>query len=104
MEELIEDLLKNKPAEVESEETFDMGEDILVYLEKGDEDEHMTNQHVIGMSSLFRGFATNVWKGVNFASRNYRQLNEILMRHCVLCCKTCWDNRNEEYHNKMKQR
>ena len=66
IEELIEDLLKNKPAEVESEEKFNMGEDILVYLEKEDEDEYVTDQRMVGMSSLFRDFATKVWKGVNF--------------------------------------
>ena len=58
IEDLLEDLLKNRLPVVECVEIFDIMEDILVCLEKGNEDKCTTNQHMIGMSSLFRGFAT----------------------------------------------
>ena len=75
-----------------------------MYLENGDEEEYATNQLVVGMSYFFRGFITKVWKGVNFSSENYRQLNKIVIRHCVQYYKLCWDNRNEALHNESMQR
>ena len=37
-------------------------------------------------------------------SRKYRNLNKILVRHCVLFYKKCWDDRNEAYHDIDRQR
>ena len=60
IEDLLAELLKKRSPLVEIEEIFDMLEDILVYLDKEDEEEYETNQHMIGMSNLFRGFIVKV--------------------------------------------
>ena len=52
---------------------------MLVYLEKGDEDEHVANQHVVRMLQLFRGYAVKVQKGVNFSDCKHRNINKILI-------------------------
>ena len=52
IEGLLKDLLKNRLPVVEYKEIFDMMEDILVCLEKGNEDECTTNQHMIDLEDL----------------------------------------------------
>jgi len=102
--DLLKELFKNREPTVTYEEIFDMVEDILVYLDKEDEENYTTSQHMVGMDQLFRGYVVKVWKGANFSDGKYKEMNKILIRHCVKYYKTCWDHRNEEYHNETKQR
>ena len=95
IEDLLYELRTKKLPLVEVKDAFVMTEDILVYLEKWEDDEYITNQHIIGMRYLFRGFLIKVWKGVNLSDNKCRQENRILMQHCVRCYRLCWDNRNE---------
>ena len=81
--------MKKKPTNVEYEELFDMVEDILIYLEDGDKDKYITNQYMIRMRLLFRGYIVKAWKGVNFLVSTYRKLNRIVVRHCVMYYKLC---------------
>ena len=100
----MKDLIAKKPINLEYDDVFDMIEDILVYLDKGDEEEYITNQHLIGMKFLFRGFSIKVWKGTNFAEGKYKYVNKILVKHCVQFYKECWDHRNEIKHDPQAQR
>ena len=43
-----------------------MIEDILKYLKNEEEEEFETNQRLVGMQQLFRGYVVKVWKGSNF--------------------------------------
>ena len=54
--ELLAELMKKKPTNVEYKELFDIVEDILIYLEDEDEDKYVINQYMIGMRFLFRGY------------------------------------------------
>ena len=91
IEELLEDLLNNRPLLVEHNKTFNIMEDILDYLEKKCEEEYVANQHMLRMCYLFRGFAVKVQKGVNFNEYKHRHANKILIHHCVKYYKLCWD-------------
>ena len=57
---LLKDLVTKKLLIVECKDIFDMIEDILVYLEKGNGEVCVTNQYMIGMHYLFRGFSAKV--------------------------------------------
>ena len=98
------DSIKKKPEQCTHDDLFDLTEDILRCLEDGDDEEYSTNQHMVGMRHHFRGFIVKTWKGVNFSDTTYRKLNKIVMRHCVMCYKKCWDHRNESYHDETIQR
>ena len=60
IEDLLADLMKSKPKNIQYEELFDIVEDILMYMEVGDEEEYTTNQHIIGMRSLFRDYIVKI--------------------------------------------
>ena len=60
--------------DVSPDEIFPMIEDILICMEGGDEEEYETNQHMVGMTNLLRGYSVKVWKGVNFQQNKYREL------------------------------
>ena len=77
------DLVKNKESLIEYKDIFNVVEDMLVYLEKGDKDEHVANQHIVEMLQFFRSYAVKVWKGVNFSNCECRNINKILIQHCV---------------------
>ena len=81
-----------------------MVEDNLRFLEGENVEEYDTNQIMVGMKSLFRGYVVKVWKGANFSSKKYYCLNKILVRHCVNYYKTCWDHRNEILYDEVKQK
>ena len=97
--ELLKEIIENKDREVEIEEIFEMIKDILRYLDDKEEEEYKTNQVIIGMQQLFRGYVIKVWKGVNFNQEKYHSLNKILEKHCILYYIKCWKYRNEIYHN-----
>ena len=86
---LLVELMKKKPTNIEYEELFDMVEDILIYLEDGDKNKYVTNQHMIGIRFLFRRYIVKAWKGVNFLVSTYRNLNRIVVRHCVIYYELC---------------
>ena len=56
MKELLVELLKHKPDSAENNDTFDLVEDALAYLEARDENECESNQHLVVMRYLFRDF------------------------------------------------
>ena len=82
-------LLKCKEQDVMVNDIFDMIEDILRFLEKEEVEEYDTNQIMVGMRSLFRGYVVKVWKGSDFSIRKYHHLNKILAKHCMNYCKKC---------------
>ena len=79
VEELLQNLLKNRDLSIDCNNIFDMVEDVLVYLERGEGGEYSSNQYMVGMSQLFRGYAVKVWKGVNFSDCECRNMNKILI-------------------------
>ena len=46
---LTKDLLKLKESQVEASKIFNMVEDVMIYLENGDKEEHKTSQKCIGV-------------------------------------------------------
>jgi len=90
--------------DVPLDDIFAMMEDILIFLEGGDTEDYETNQQMVGMTYLFRGYVIKVWKGVNFNQDKYRILNKILIKHCVMYYVKCWKDRNEHYHDEEKQK
>ena len=97
-------MLKERPEEVDRMDIFDMIEDILKYLEEEEEEEYDTTQEFIGFKHLFQGIVIRDWKGTDLRCRKYRKLNKILVKHCVMFYKKCWDDRNELYHDIDRQR
>ena len=104
MTDLLHDLINKRPNQCTYEDLFDMIEDILIYFNDEDEEEYTTNQHMVGMKYLFRGFIVKTWKGVNLSTNMYKILNKIVVYHCVMYYKKCWDHRNKAYHNEAIQR
>jgi len=101
---LAKELLAVRQEKVSVNEIFDMLEDILNFLEDDDENEYETNQPMIGMKELFRGHVVKVWKGVDFSQSNYKILNKIVSKHCILYYQKCWKDRNDHYHNEEFQK
>jgi len=101
---LATEMIKEKQNDVSPEEIFSMIEDILIFMEGGSEEEYETNQHMVGMANLFRGYPVKVWTGVNFQQIKYRKLNKILTKHCIFYYMKCWADRNEHYHDEVKQK
>ena len=97
-------MIKNQPSSVEVNEIFSIIEDILRYIEQNESDDYETNQGMIGMQELFRGYVVKVQNGVDFSRDNYRSLNKILVKYCVYYYNTCWKHRNEQFHNGERQR
>ena len=81
-----------------------MIEDILRYFDGEEEEEYKTNQYMIGMRYLFRGYVVKSQKSVNFAHNNYTKLNKILIKHCIYYYKKYQDHRNEMHHNPEVQK
>ena len=57
---LLKDLFDNKEDAVHFEEIFKMIEDVLRYLENEEEEEFKTNQRLVGIQQLFRGYIIKV--------------------------------------------
>ena len=96
---LLKDSSNNRKSRIEYEEIFDIIEDILMHLEKGDKKEYVTNQHLRGMHYLLRGHLIKVQKGSNFSDKKHRHVNRILAQCCVHYFKLCLDYRDEVLHN-----
>ena len=104
VENALKELMKNRPPQTYRDVIIEIIKDIVVYLRKGDEEEYATNQHLIGMHYLFRGYPVKDWKGLNFGETKYESVNKILVKHCVNFYEECWDHRNEIKHNPNMQR
>lgn len=49
-------------------------------------------------------FAIKAWPGTNFLMSRCAECNRVLIKHCIKCCKKCWDDRNQQAHDKIMQR
>ena len=85
---LLIEMLKERPKEVDRIDIFDIIEDILKYLDEDEEGDFETSQEFIGFKYLFRGIVMRDWKGSNLRCRKYRKLNKILVKHCALFYKS----------------
>ena len=83
VKELLLELQKAKPDNVDGEETLSFVEDILRCLDDDDSEECETNQGIIGIRDLFRGHVVKVWSGTHFSDRKHHKLNKISLRLCV---------------------
>ena len=77
-------------------------EDTLWYLENDKDKEYETNQSLIGIKELFRGYVVVVWEGTNLNSKKYRMLNKIVAKKCVEFYMKCWKERNKAYYDECK--
>ena len=97
-------MLKEKLPNIQVKEIFSLIEDILRYFENEESEDYKTNQAIIRMKDLFRGYVVKVQKGINFSSKKYTKLNKIVIKHCVKYYNKCWNYRNKYYHNDEKQK
>ena len=63
---IAKEIIQVNQNDVSPDEIFAIIEDILIFMEGGDEEEYETNQHMVGITNLFREYLVKVWKGVNF--------------------------------------
>ena len=96
---MLKELCDNWPENIDEEEILLFIEDILRYLEDDSDDEYKTNQEILGMKNIFRGYVVKVWKGTNFAQNKYRKLNRIVVRLSIQYYYKYWIERNKIYHN-----
>ena len=78
-------------------------EDIRKFM-RDDVDDYETNQQIIGMKHLFRGFSVKAWKGAQDDKKNYTNLTRIVNQHCMAYYCKCWKDRNEKLHDEDTQR
>ena len=104
IQELVIELVKVKPSDVSIDLIMSFIENILWYLENEEEEEYETNQSLIGMKELFRGYVMVVWEGTDLNSKKYRVLNKIVVKKCVEFYVKCWKYRNEIYYDEEKQK
>ena len=57
-------------------------EDIRKFMREDFED-FETNQQVIGMKYLFRGFSIKVWRGTEFGCNKHKAYDVIVNQHCM---------------------
>lgn len=79
-------------------------EDIMRYLEKDEDDEYETNQHLVGMKELYRGHVAVDWFRTNINSKKYRNANQVIVKECVAFYNECWKHSNNVLHYENKQR
>ena len=60
VKKLLKDLSQNCPQNIEQEEILVLVEDILRYLEDKDSNDYKTNQGILGIRNLFRGYIVKV--------------------------------------------
>ena len=96
--------MKKKPEEVSMDIIMAFVEDILQYLENKEEEEYETNQYLVGIQELFRGYVIVVWEGIELSSKKYSILNEIVAKKCMEFYVKCWKQRNEILYDENKQR
>ena len=99
MKELIIELNKVRLSKIEIDEIFNLIKVILRYFNDEDEEEHETNQVIIGMAKLFRRHIVKVQKDINFRLDKYKTLNLVVVKIHVQYYQKYWMNRNKAYHN-----
>ena len=101
--EFIKTLLKELTAKclstIELDEVLSFMEDILRYLEEDESKEYETNQELLRIQNVFRGYITKVWTGANFSQDKYHKLNKIAVRLCMMHYYKCQIDRNKSYHD-----
>ena len=78
-------------------------EDMRKFMRE-DTDDFETNQQVIGMKHLFRGFSVKAWTGNEFDEERHTNFNRIVNQHCMAYYCKCWKDRNEKLHDEATQR
>ena len=63
-----------------------------------------TNQQVIVMKYLFRGFSMEAWKGIEFSRNKHTCYNKIVNQNCMNYYYKYWKDRNEKLHDEIVQR
>ena len=81
---LVKELIENKPPIINIKEILVMAKDILRYVEYNETEDYEMNQGLLGMTKLFHRYVIKVWLGVNFSKEDYKIINKILVRHCIL--------------------
>ena len=51
------------------------------------------------MKNVFRGIIIKVWKGINFGTIKYTDLNQIINKHYMNYCIEYWKDRNEKLYD-----
>ena len=96
--QLHEDLKRMQVPGVTHEELRTLIEEILKLMREDLED-YETNQQVIGMNHVFRGFSIKAWKGTKFRVNEHIGWNTIVNQHCLNHYCKCWKYRNDELHD-----
>ena len=63
-----------------------------------------TNQQVIGIKYLFRGFSIKEWKGTGSDGNKHTTYNRLVNQHCMEYYCKCWKDMHEKIHNETVQR
>ena len=103
IEKLLVKLLKHKN-KVNVNEIMSFCEDIMKYLENDDDDKYETNQYLVGIKELFRGYLVIDWVRTNMNCKKYCQVNMIIVKECVKFYNKCWKYLNEVLHDENKKR
>ena len=74
------------------------------YIENEEDEEYETNQYLVGMKELFRGYVVVDWEGTEITNDKFRVLNVIVAKKCIEFYTKYWKHRNEAYHDGEKQR
>ena len=101
---LIKEMLQKFSTDIDQDEILSLIEDILKYLESDDSDEYETNQGIIGIQYIFRGYIVKAWTGSNFSQDKYHKLNKIAVRLCIEHYYNCWIDRNKSFHDEEYQK
>ena len=104
IQKLVVELVEGKPSNVSIELIMSFVEDILRYIEDENEEDYETNQYLVGMMELFRGYVVVDWEGANVNDDKFRVLNIIVVKQCVEFYMKCWKHRNQAYHDDEKQK
>ena len=92
-----------KNRKVDAEQIFSFVECTLRCLENEENEEHETNQCLIGMKESFRGHVVKAWKGVDFSTIKHKEVRKIVVVKCAEHYVKCWKQRNECVHDEDKQ-
>ena len=63
---LVKEMMQINQNSAFPDKIFVMIEDILIFIEGGDEEEYKINQYMVGITNLLREYPAKVQKGVNF--------------------------------------
>ena len=72
VKKIMEEMIKNKPRNIEHDDITPFIEDILRYSEGETKEEYETNQHHVRIQNLFRGHVAKTYIGTNFDNKQCR--------------------------------